>query len=66
MLRQSTSAGLPAERLLQSPLPDYLVPGVSNHLIAGVLAGAVGLIVTGSLLWMGFSALRQKHSGSSS
>jgi len=55
-----------AERLLRSPLPDYLLPGVNNHTIAGVLAGIVGLVVTGALVWMGISSLRHRRPDSPS
>ncbi|MBC7265652.1 MAG: PDGLE domain-containing protein [Coriobacteriia bacterium] len=41
-----------AERvLLKSPMPDYVLPGVPNETLAGVLAGIVGVIVTGAILY---------------
>lgn len=30
-----------------SPIPDYVVPGVANETLAGILAGVVGLVVAG-------------------
>jgi cobalt/nickel transport system permease protein len=46
-----------------SPIPDYLVPGVDNEALAGVLAGVVGIIVTGALLYGAFGALRRRPGG---
>jgi len=45
--------------LLSSPLPDYAVPGLANETLAGILAGIVGVIVTGVLLYAVFSATRK-------
>lgn len=45
--------------LLSSPMPDYVVPGLSNDTLAGVLAGIVGVIITGVLLYALVSALRK-------
>lgn len=42
------------------PLADYLVPGVSNDAFAGVLAGLVGVIVTGVIAYALLSALRAR------
>jgi cobalt/nickel transport system permease protein len=47
--------------LLSSPMPDYLVPGVSNETLAGVLAGIVGVIVTGVLAYALLTALRTRR-----
>jgi cobalt/nickel transport system permease protein len=49
-----------AERL-KSPMPDYVVPGIRNETVAGVLAGIVGVIVTGALLYAGASAIRRRR-----
>lgn len=41
-----------AERvLLRSPMPDYVLPGVPNDTLAGVLAGIVGVVITGAVLY---------------
>ncbi|MCX8006689.1 MAG: energy-coupling factor ABC transporter permease [Coriobacteriia bacterium] len=37
--------------LLRSPMPDYVMPGVPDETIAGVLAGIVGVVITGALLY---------------
>lgn len=42
-------------------MPDYLMPGVSNDKLAGVLAGVVGLIITGVLLYALLSAARARR-----
>lgn len=44
--------------LVQSPMPDYLLPGIANETLAGVLAGVVGLVLTGVLLYVGVKATR--------
>jgi len=50
-----------AERVLaQSPMPDYLLPGIENEALAGILAGAVGLVLTGVLLYAGLRAIRNR------
>ena len=49
--------------VISSPLPDYLIPGLANEKLAGILAGIVGLIVTGVLLYAVFSAVRKGDSG---
>lgn len=46
--------------LFHSPLPDYLVPGLTNERLAGVLAGIVGVLVTGAALWVAFARGRQR------
>ncbi len=45
-----------------SPIPDYVIPGIANETLAGILAGVVGLIVTGALLYGLLSAIRQRAS----
>lgn len=37
--------------LLTGPIPDYLLPGVPNEALAGVLAAIVGLAVTGAAVY---------------
>ncbi|HZL07397.1 MAG TPA: energy-coupling factor ABC transporter permease, partial [Coriobacteriia bacterium] len=44
--------------LVQSPMPDYLLPGIANETLAGILAGIVGLVLTGVLLYAGVKTLR--------
>ena len=46
--------------LVDSPLPDYVVPGIGNETLAGVLAGAVGVIVVGGLLYVGATGIRRR------
>ncbi len=43
-------------------MPDYVMPGITNETLAGVLAGLVGLIVTGALVWALMAALRDRRS----
>ncbi len=47
--------------LLASPMPDYLVPGIPNETLAGVLAGLVGVIITGAVLYGVARALRARE-----
>lgn len=47
--------------LLSSPMPDYVVPGLGNETLAGVLAGIVGVIVTGGLLYALAQALKARR-----
>lgn len=44
-----------------SPLPDYMVPGVTNADLAGALAGIVGVAVTGALLFGVLRAMRGRR-----
>lgn len=44
--------------VMTSPLPDYLVPGVANQTLAGLLAGVIGIIITGVLAWTLLVALK--------
>jgi hypothetical protein len=39
-------------------MPDYLLPGVENEALAGILAGIVGLVLAGALLYVGVRAMR--------
>ncbi|MDA3936172.1 MAG: PDGLE domain-containing protein [Actinomycetota bacterium] len=47
----------PAE-LITGPMPDYAVPGLSNEVLAGVLAGLVGIVITGVALYTVTMAIR--------
>lgn len=44
-----------------SPMPDYVVPGIGNETLAGVLAGIVGVIVTAALAYALLTALRTRR-----
>ena len=43
-----------------SPFPAYVVPGVSNEALAGVLAGVVGVVLTGAVLYGALAAARRR------
>ncbi len=47
--------------LFESPIPDYVFPGVGSEALAGVLAGLAGVIVTGTLIWAGVSGARYRR-----
>jgi cobalt/nickel transport system permease protein len=47
--------------LVGSPMPDYLVPGIGNDALAGILAGIVGVIVTGVLVYALLTAMRRRR-----
>ncbi len=47
--------------LFGSPMPGYVLPGVRNETLAGVLAGVVGVVVTGALLYAVVSAVRARR-----
>lgn len=47
--------------LVTSPLPHYVVPGLTDDRLAGILAAFVGVIVTGALLWAALSAGRSRR-----
>ncbi len=47
--------------LIGSPMPGYAVPGIGNDVLAGVLAGIVGVIVTGVLAYAALSAVRARR-----
>lgn len=49
--------------VLPSPISDYSFGGISNETLAGVLAGVVGVIVTGVLAYAGLTALRRRGGG---
>lgn len=42
-----------------SPMAGYLVPGIDNEALAGALAGVVGVIVTGALLYAALRSARR-------
>lgn len=46
-----------------SPLPDYLVPGIPNEALAGVLAGIVGVVITGLVLYGSLRGLKRREGG---
>jgi cobalt/nickel transport system permease protein len=50
-------------QLIGGLIPDYVMPGVANEALATVLAGIVGVIITGALLWSLFSAGRKRREG---
>lgn len=60
---QGVGAPFAERSLLDSPIADYVMPGLSNETLAGVLAGVVGVIVTGALLWAAVSTLRARRNG---
>ncbi len=47
--------------LVNSPMPDYVLPGIGNESLAGILAGVVGLVITGALLYAAVSAVRARR-----
>jgi cobalt/nickel transport system permease protein len=51
--------------LIGSPMPDYVLPGIANEALAGVLAGIVGVIVTGVLAYALLSAVRARRAADS-
>ena len=50
--------------LIGSPMPDYVLPGIANETLAGVLAGIVGVVVTGALAYALLTAMRQRRAES--
>ncbi|MDH4139107.1 MAG: energy-coupling factor ABC transporter permease [Coriobacteriia bacterium] len=44
----------------KGPIPDYVIPGMNNETVAGVLAGVVGLVVTSVLLYAIVSSARKR------
>lgn len=51
-----------AAPVLGGAMPDYVMPGVANETLAGVLAGLVGVIVTGVLVYALLTAARGRRS----
>ena len=58
---KSLGAAFTERMLVRSPMPDYLLPGVSNEALASVLAGVVGIVLTGVLLYTAIAALRGRR-----
>ncbi len=46
--------------LFASPLPDYVLPGIANARLAGVLAAIVGVLVTGAVFYAALTALGRR------
>jgi cobalt/nickel transport system permease protein len=42
-----------------SPFPDYVVPGLANETLAGIMAGVVGLVLTGLIVYAAVGAIRR-------
>lgn len=55
-------AALDEVSLLGSPMPDYVLPGLANETLAGIIAGVIGVIVTGALLYALLSTMRRPRS----
>ncbi|MBN1193295.1 MAG: energy-coupling factor ABC transporter permease [Coriobacteriia bacterium] len=47
--------------ILGGVMPDYVMPGITNETLAGILAGVVGIIVTGALVYAILSATRSRR-----
>lgn len=50
-----------AAPLFGAAMPDYVMPGVANDTVAGVLAGIVGLVITGVLVYGLLTASRMRR-----
>ncbi len=48
------------EPLVESPVPDYLFPGVKNERVATALAGAAGTLLTFAVAFALAAALRRR------
>jgi len=48
-------------QVLGGAMPDYVMPGIANETLAGVLAGLVGLIVTGALVYALLTVMRSRR-----
>ena len=46
--------------LMRGLAPGYALPGVSNAVLAGILAGVVGVVITGVLLYSLASGVRRR------
>ena len=46
--------------LFSSPMPGYVIPGLSNETLAGILAGVVGVIITGVILFALASSISKR------
>jgi cobalt/nickel transport system permease protein len=49
---------------IRAIMPDYLMPGVASDRIAGVLAGIVGVVITGMLVYATLAAGRARRTDS--
>jgi len=58
---EGLGAALDETLLVSGIMPDYVIPGVANEVLAGVLAGIVGVIITGTLAYALFSVTRDRH-----
>lgn len=47
--------------LVSGLMPDYALPGIGNETLAGIMAGIVGVVITGALAYALLSAMRQKR-----
>ncbi len=52
-----------AREIVSSPFAGYLLPGVDNDALAGALAGVVGVIVVGALVYGVVSSARSRNPG---
>ena len=50
-----------ATPVLEGTMPDYVMPGVANDTLAGVLAGVVGVLITGTLVYATLSPSRKRR-----
>jgi cobalt/nickel transport protein len=48
------------EPLIESPVPDYLFPGIANERVATALAGAAGTLLTFAVAFALAAALRRR------
>ncbi len=48
------------EPLVESPVPDYIFPGVKNERVATALAGAAGTLLTFAVAFALAAALRRR------
>lgn len=60
---EQVGAAFDSTALVEGPMPDYVIPGIPNETLAGVLAGIVGVVVTGVLALGGLTALRDRRAG---
>lgn len=51
------------KEVVQSPMPDYVMPGIKNETVAGSLAGVTGTLLTFAAMY-GFGKLYMKRSHS--
>jgi len=49
-----------AEPLVESPVPDYLFPGITSERVATALAGAAGTLLTFAVAFALAAALRKR------